>query len=258
MRKETGKVKRFIGAALFFVVIIIAVQVVSFTTLGEAPWPTKEWTCSTPTQQKMDADRLTKLVRLIRKGKEFPDLHSLLIVRNGYLVKEEYFAGYNANKIHTLQSVSKSFMSALIGIAIEQGKIKSVNEKVLDFFPNVGKVQNMDDRKAAMRLLLLLTMRSGTDYHDGYTGSPHDKLNKLDRGWDRFVLNRNMVRLPGTHFQYDSGGVILTSSILKNRTGMHADAFAARYLFPPLKEKGARPRPGELCLVMALWHFLVC
>lgn len=232
MRKEA---KRFIGAAMFFVFIIIAVQVVSSTTSDKAPWPTKVWPRSIPAQQKLDPDRLTELVRLIREGKKFPDLHSLLVVRNGYLVKEEYFDGYNANKIHTLQSVSKSFTSALIGIAIEQGKIKSVDEKVLDFFPNVDKVQNMDERKAAMKLRDLLTMRSGTDYHEGYTGSPHDKLNKLDKGWDLFVLNRKMVRTPGTHFQYDSGGVILTSSILKNRTGMHADAFAARYLFPPLK-----------------------
>jgi CubicO group peptidase (beta-lactamase class C family) len=228
MRKE---VKAFIGVALVLVIAIFALHAVPSK---EAPWPTEKWPRSTPGEQKLDSERLDELVRLIREGKQFPDLHSLLIVRNGYLVKEEYFAGFHADKIHTLQSVSKSFTSALMGIAIRQGKITSVDEKVLDFFPKMKDIQNMDDRKAAMKLQDLLTMRSGTDYHEGYTGSPHNKLNNLDRGWDRFVLNRPMVRAPGTHFQYDSGGVILMSAILKNRVGIHADAYAARYLFPPL------------------------
>ena len=97
-----------------------------------------KWASSTPGQQQLDSSRLEELVSLIREGKKFPRLHSLLIVRNGYLVVEEYFGDYNADKTHTLQSVSKSFTSALVGIAIEQGKFKGVDEKVLDFFPDTA------------------------------------------------------------------------------------------------------------------------
>lgn len=197
-----------------------------------------KWPGSTPEQQQLDSSRLEELVKLISEGKKFPRLDSLLIVRNGYLVVEEYFRGYNADKTHTLQSVSKSFTSALVGIAIEQGKFKGVDEKVLDFFPGVNDIKNMDQRKAAMRLRDLLTMRSGTDYHERGPGSPHFQLNDLDRGWDRFYLNRKMITQPGTHFNYDSGGVILMSSMLKNRTGMHADEFARHHLFKPLQIKG--------------------
>ena len=93
---------------------------------------------------------------------------------------------------------------------------------------------NVDDRKRAMTLEDLLTMRSGTDYHERGPGSPHSVLNRKARGWDRFYLERPMVHLPGTEFQYDSGGVILMSAILKQRAGMHADAFAERHLFAPL------------------------
>lgn len=196
--------------------------------------PSEQWPRSTPIEQNLNPELLKELVESIREGHEFPNLHSLLIVRNGYLVVEEYFSGYKSEDIHMLQSVSKSFTSALIGIAIEQGKIKNVDEKIIDFFPDIKAIQNMDDRKASMTLMDLLTMRSGTDYHERGPGSPHYQLNALPRGWDIFYLNRPMVSEPGTRFQYDSGGVILMSSLLKRRTGMHADDFARKYLFPPL------------------------
>jgi len=95
-------------------------------------------------------------------------------------------------------------------------------------------------------------MRSGTDYNESYSGSPHHKLNQLEKGWDRFYLNRPMVGKPGSRFQYDSGGVILMSAMLKNRTGMHVDAFAEKFLFGPLgikkvhwfKNKEGHPHTG--------------
>jgi len=149
-------------------------------------------------------------------------------------VLEEYFNDWQADRIHTLQSVSKSFTSALVGMAIAKGEFKGVDEKILAFFPDVKGITNLDERKAALRLEDLLTMRSGADYHERGPDSPHYQLNRLARGWDKFYLNRPMLRPPGTHFQYDSGGVILLSSLLKNRTGLHADQYAERFLFKPL------------------------
>ncbi len=105
---------------------------------------------------------------------------------------------------------------------------------MLSFFPRLEGVDRLDPRRRTLTLEHLLTMRSGTDYHERGAGSPHSRLNSLPRGWDRFYLRRPMVRDPGTHFQYDSGGVILMSSLLKSRTGLHADAFADRHLFAPL------------------------
>jgi CubicO group peptidase (beta-lactamase class C family) len=211
------------------------------TESKKAPWPTEQWVTATPESQGLDQKRLSELVDLIREGREFPRLHSLLIARNGYLVVEEYFSSYGSDDLHTLQSVSKSYTSALMGIAIEQGKIKNVDEKVLDFFPHYTDLKNVDERKRAMTLEHLLTMQSGTDYHESpYRGSPHEELNNLATGWDRFVLNRKMIRPPGTAFQYDSGGVILMSSLLKARTGSHADEFAERYLFEPLGVRRSR------------------
>lgn len=197
--------------------------------------PAGEWPTAKPAEQGLDAERLAELVRLIRAGERYPDLHSLLIVRRGHLVLEEYFAGWNRDRLHTLQSVTKSFTSALIGIAIERGEIRDVDERIFGFFSDRKDiVPQADPRWRALRLEDLLTMRSGTDYHEGGSGSPHSRLNSLPHGWDRFYLKRPMVRDPGTHFLYDSGGVILMSSLLKARTGLHADAYAERHLFSAL------------------------
>jgi len=183
---------------------------------------------------------LRQLVELIRADEQFPDLHGLLIVRHGYLVVEEYFAGYDANDLHMIQSDTKSFTSAAIGIAIEQGKIKGVDERVLGFFEELKGIRNLDERKRAITLEDLLTMRSGTDYHERGPNSPHYQLNALPTGWTEFYLNRPMVTEPGTHFQYDSGGVVLMSAILKARTESHADAFLDEHLFKALGIKRVR------------------
>ena len=205
-------------------------------TAAEMPaLPADDWPRSSAEAQDLDSEQLARLVHEIEDDERFPDLHSLLIVRHGYLVLEEYFDGWSAGRLHTVQSVTKSLTSALVGIAIEQGVIRGVEEKVLDFFSDTDGIANLDDRKRRLTVEDLLTMRSGTDYHERGSDSPHSRLNRLARGWDRFYLDRPMVSEPGTRFQYDSGGVILLSSLLERRTGLHADRFAERHLFAPLE-----------------------
>jgi len=226
--------------------LIISAVIGAMTILpGNAqPWqpqnPTEqsetwEWPLSTPEKQQLDPEPLAELVSLIREGRKYPRLHSLLVIRHGYLVVEEYFGRFQGDSLHTLQSVTKSFTSALVGIAISRGEFKGVDEKILDFFPDMTGIANLDERKESIRLKDLLTMRSGTDYNENGPDSPHFQLNRLPRGWDKFYLDRPMLRMPGTHFLYDSGGVILMSAMLKKRTGMHADQYAEKYLFKPLQ-----------------------
>lgn len=193
-----------------------------------------DWPVSTPDEQGLDGQKLAALVAEFRRGELLPRLHELLIVRHGRLVLKEGFNGWAPGKLHTLQSVSKSFTSALVGIAIARGEFKGVEEKVFDFFPDMTGIANMDERKAAMRLEDILTMRTGTDYREGGPDLPHEQMNRLARGWDRFYLDRPMVQRPGTGFQYDSGGVILLSAMLKRRTGKHAEEYARDLLFKPL------------------------
>jgi CubicO group peptidase (beta-lactamase class C family) len=202
-------------------------------TVPQAP-PSWEGGISKPEEQGLDGKKLAELVELIRRGERYPKLDCLLIVRHGALVVEEYFNNGHATRIHILQSVTKSFTSALVGIAIARGEFKGVDEKVLDFFPDMTGIANMDELKASIRLEDLLTMRSGTDFHENGPESPYYQLMRLPGGWDKFYLDRPMLRPPGTGFLYDSGGVLLLAAMLKIRTGMPADAYAERYLFKPL------------------------
>jgi len=223
------------------IVLAIGVGVLLLTpsSLLAAPpepdyWPTREWRTASPAAHGLDGGRLQELVDLIAEGERFPDLHSLLVVRHGYLVVEEYFAGQQPETLHMQQSVTKSFASAAIGIAIEQGCIESVREPVLGFFPEREGIDHVDERKRAMTLEDLLTMRSGTDYHERGPGSPHYQLNEMSSGWTEFILDRPMLHAPGTKFQYDSGAAILMSALIQARTGEHADVLLEKHLFQPL------------------------
>jgi CubicO group peptidase (beta-lactamase class C family) len=211
---------------------LIVFFIIAVAFYGE--WPAQDIPVSTPAEQGLNSQLIGELIEVFRKGETVPDRHSLLIVKNGYLVTEEYFNGYSADRLHMLQSVTKSFASAAIGIAIEKGYIDSVEAKVLGFFPDLTDIKNLDDRKRAMALKDILTMRTGTDYHERGRSAPHFQLNALSEGWDTFYLNRPMVCDPGTRFQYDSGGVILLSAILKKTAGQHADEFLQEHLFEPL------------------------
>ena len=192
-----------------------------------------DWSRASPTEAGFDGAAIDALIADLKADRQLRGLHSLLIVRGGKLVVEEYFDGWTGDRLHTLQSVSKSFTSAIVGIAIARGDFEGVDENILAFFPKYD-IKNLDDRKRGIRLEDLLTMRSGTDYDEGFRGSPHSRLNGLARDWDRFYLDRPMEADPGTRFQYDSGAVILTSSLFQRRTGMHADAYMAEHLFKPL------------------------
>lgn len=202
-------------------------------------FPTGEWRTTQAKKQGLSKSIIKSLIKRIRNG-QIRDLNSLLIVRNGYLVVEEYFNGSSADDVHTLQSDSKSITSLLIGIALEQGKIHSVTDKVLDYFPEYSPVKKFDEYKAALRIEDLLTMRTGFDWSESnYNISPLKQLNECNCDWLRFVLDWRMSEMPGTRFEYNSGGVILLGGIIRNVAGSAVDRFAEQNLFQPLGINGA-------------------
>ena len=104
-------------------------------------WPDARWRTSTPAEQGMDGANLSRMVAEVRE--RGLNLHSLLVIRHGYLVSETYFNGYNSARQHEIYSVTKSFSATLIGIALDQGLIQSVDQKIVDLLPpsSVGDVQ---------------------------------------------------------------------------------------------------------------------
>lgn len=196
--------------------------------------PGTEWVVSSPAEEGLDPVVLGELSTRLRGG-SYPNLHSLLVVRHGRMVFEEYYGDNDADELHTLQSVSKSVASLLVGIAIEEGAIASVDQKVLDFFPEYGEVGNLDAWKRELTIEDLLTMRTGFEWYESpYAGSPLEQLNTNTDDWVEFMLDLAMAEAPGGSFNYNTGGVVLLAGVLARATGMPADTLAERYLFEPL------------------------
>ncbi|MHA2384717.1 MAG: serine hydrolase domain-containing protein [Candidatus Thorarchaeota archaeon] len=203
---------------------------------NDIPWPTDDWSTSTPEEQGMDSD----ILNVMMDGIEEHDVRidSLLIARNGYLVFEEYLSTrFDNDSRHIIHSCTKSYTSALVGIAIEEGYIEGVDRKLVDLLPN-RTIANLDERKQAITLEHLLTMTSGLEW-DEWT-EPYDSyLNSLNQVWAapdsvQHILDLPMAYDPGEVWVYNSGGSHLLGAIVAEATGTSLFAYAIDKLFTPL------------------------
>lgn len=183
-----------------------------------------------PSQEELQNEILKELVVEIENGK-YGEVHSVLIQVDGELVFERYFHGYGRDTLHSIASVNKSLLSASIGIAIDQGKIKNIETKVLDFFPEYTDIINLDDRKKNIALKDLLTMSSGLSWERDSVDMP-DLINSDD--WIKYMLDLPMDFDPGTTFKYCTGHRTLLDGILQKTTKLNAKDFALKYILNPL------------------------
>jgi len=144
---------------------------------------------------------------------------------------------YRKSDLHTLQSVTKSVTSALIGIAIGRGEIPGVEVPVLRYFDAAG-IANLDDRKRRLVLRDLLTMTAGIRWDEDsvpYT-DPANSCAAMEASadWARYVIDQPMDHDPGRVFRYSSGVSEILAHILWKATGRQADEYAAEHLFGPL------------------------
>ena len=195
------------------------------------------WETASPEEVGMDREKIGALARDVRNG-GYDSLHSVLVVKDGKLVLEEYAHGYSRERTNDVASVTKSVASILIGIAIEQGTVAGTDESLADLFPAHADLINADPGKEDVKLWHLLTMTSGFKWdEETYPyGDARNDCTRMEQVTDpvRFVLERPIVHRPGTHFQYSGANSMLLSALITSKTGMDADAFATRYLFQPL------------------------
>jgi CubicO group peptidase (beta-lactamase class C family) len=197
--------------------------------------PGTSWRTASPSAAGFDSlavERLTSDVARSRFGR----IDAVVIVRFGYLVVEQY-VGWSADEPHTLQSVTKSVTSLLYGILRAEAPdgAADLDRPVLDVFSRYDSIANVDDRKRALTLRHLLTMRTGMDFWEQpYDGSPLQQLNASTGDWVRFVLDRPMVADPGSTWAYNSGAPILICGAIREITGDAVDDFARDRLFAPI------------------------
>lgn len=200
-----------------------------------------------PSSVGIDTTELNKMTSAIKSG-EYPNIHSVLIAKNGKLIYEKYFPGkdeilgnsigfvnHHKDSLHDVRSVTKSVVSACIGIALSQGLIKSIDQPVWEYFPEYA-AQNKGN-KSSLTIKHLLTMTSGLDWNENlpYTDPANSEI-QMDKSADPilFVLSRKLVSEPGTQWNYNGGTTQVLAAIIKKASGVEVDEFAMKNLFSPL------------------------
>lgn len=196
-------------------------------------WPTAAWQSSDPQAAGVDPACFPKLEQVI--SSHYSNLNALLIVRKGFLIYEKYFNHYTSADPQTVASVTKSVTSALIGIAVDEGLLKSIDEKVLDFFPDYPISPNdFIKRSVTIRQLLTMTAPFAFSWKEGQSHStePLDRLRRQP-DWVRYALDQmGQNSQPGV-FQYATAGTHLLSAIITRVSGKSAREFANQHLFGP-------------------------
>jgi len=182
---------------------------------------------------KVDTTRVYQLFSQLQGGKH--KVHSVLLVKNGQLLIEEYFNGESIDQVHDMRSVTKSIRSILIGIAIDQGFIESVDDPISKYLHTLQPKKNLDPRKGKITIRNLLTMSSGLECNDWdpKSAGQEDRVYRK-KDWLQYTLDLPMVNDPGTVANYCSMGVLLIAEIISQASGMTIDQFSAKYLFTPL------------------------
>lgn len=229
------------------------------------------WPTSTPQKVGLNAAVLDSLHAEITAGK-YGNIDRMLVIRRGTIVMDKTYARdydriygdslrsasslnnshdptgpfnyfnpwwhptYRRGTLHTLQSVSKTVASAVIGAAITRGDFPDINTPILKYW-DTTTVANLDDRKRRITIRHLLTMSGGFDWNESIPYSdPNNTAGALEASpdWVKFTIDRPMMREPGTKFNYSSGESALLAHIFFRATGMDIEEYAARHLFAPL------------------------
>ncbi len=184
---------------------------------------------SLPEAQGVASGGLLNFVNAVEAAKL--NLHSLMVVRHGQVVAEGWWAPYAPQLKHTLYSLSKSFVSTAIGLAVAEGRL-TVDDKVVSFFKNTPTIPSAN--LLAMRVRDLLTMTTG---HDKDTAPAMRTPGTAS--WVNAFLSQPVDHQPGTHFVYNSGATYMLSAIVQKLTGQPVLAYLKPRLFDPLGIEGA-------------------
>ncbi|HEX2908651.1 MAG TPA: serine hydrolase domain-containing protein [Phototrophicaceae bacterium] len=194
-------------------------------------WPTADWRTALPAEQGLDAEKLAGIPQFL-EDHQMKATNSVIVVRGGYIVYENYFNGYQPTETDNTRSITKSVTSALVGMALERGDLPSVDLKVAEVFPEYFK-NGVNADKKDLTLRHLLGMRSGLQWDDG------DALSLLGRGQMERIINFPLAHAPGEAWNYSTADSHLVSGLFQRTTGKSLEEYADEVLFKPL---GLPPR----------------
>jgi CubicO group peptidase (beta-lactamase class C family) len=238
---KTNAIKRGHRSFHLFTIAILLLSLLASSTLAGCGGPSPEelesvdysplavgdWQISTPEEQGLDP---TLVAELYYNAEQLETLYGLLVIKNGYLVAEKYFNGKSMSQLSSRASVTKSITSALVGIALEQGCLSSVDQKMVEFFPElVDKIQ--DPRKKEITIRQMLQMRAGYPWEE----SSQELFDLMFSGFRTTnLVDVPLVRDPGTGFDYSNMTTHLLGIIVARACDTDLKSYAEEYLFWPM------------------------
>jgi CubicO group peptidase (beta-lactamase class C family) len=197
---------------------------------GARYWPRARWRTALPAQVGMDSAAMGDLAADVRRDK-YPAMRSLLVVRNGYLVLNEYTHTAEPQTPVPIAAVAKTVTGLLVGIAVDSGLFHE-DDGILKFLPDYVPSSGF---KSAMTVDHFLTMRSGLNFFESpYDGSPMQQLNDSKEDWLRIIFDQAVTGAPGEKWVYNSGGIIALGAVIHATAKEPADSFAKHTLFAKL------------------------
>ena len=210
-------------------IVILSFLTFSYTSYGQKKQLFKIFPLNTPEQQGISSAVLDSMMLFIKNTNQ--NIHHITIIRNNQTVLDADIYPYASKYLHDLASVTKSFTSLLIGVAIDKGYIKDENEKVLKFFSEISNHNQLLD---SLNIKDLITMTSGfaCGVSDG-----EKALNDMRKSpdWVKFIFNLPIASKPGETFSYCSCNFYLLGEIIYRTAKLTPHEFAKKYLFSPLQ-----------------------
>ncbi|TMU56986.1 serine hydrolase domain-containing protein [Flagellimonas algicola] len=207
---------------------------------------------ASPSKNGLDSILIKKMEDSIQSG-SYPNIHSVLILKNQKLVYEAYFKGHDElwgdslgiiqhhrDSLHDVRSISKSIVATCLGIALKRGKIDSISQSIFDFYPEYGNYKV--GLRSQITIEHLLTMTTGMEWNENvpYTDSRNSEIQMTSSDDPiEFVLSRPLQNIPGEKWEYNGGTTQLLASIIERATGKNIHEYAEENLFAPLGITGS-------------------
>lgn len=186
-------------------------------------FPTSQWRYCTPEEVGVSSAGLVEAIEHISNEKY--TTQGYLIIKDGYIIAEDYLRGFEKGQKHSSYSIAKSFTSAVVGIAVDQKYINSVDDKISEYYPALNH-DTVQQWKKDITIENLLTMTSGIDWSE--SGLATNDLFQMTRSsnYVDYVLNKSIEVEPGSRWSYNSGESMLLSGIINSTTGKSMLEFA--------------------------------
>lgn len=198
-----------------------------------------------PESQGVSSKAIREFIETVNQ--KIDTLHSFMLLRHGHVVAEGWWKPEFADKPHVLHSLSKSFCSTAVGLAVAEGKL-SVDDLVLKFFPEDAP-ERPSDKLKQMRVRDLLTMSTGHDTEPKFTA---------DEPWVKTFLAHPVSHKPGAHFQYNSPATYMQSAIVQKVTGQTVLEYLKPRLFEPLGIQNPTWMTSPQGISTGGWGLMIC